>query len=151
MAILATVTCSVVVMPALQRFFGQWGLPALTGPFVFTAWVWLLQSLDSTNIPAGIGWSRPRGLINLHFLKMSYWNIAFNINYIDQNICVLFTIMILLQFIIGNHFIKMSEFNEFLQYRLKVILKNPDSQKIKILLRNDVTEHNIEPVILRLW
>src|ERR671926_758806 len=28
MAILATVACS-VIMPALQRFFGQWGLPAL--------------------------------------------------------------------------------------------------------------------------
>lgn len=59
MAILATVACSVVVMPALQRFFGQWGLPALTGPFVFTAWVWLLAIHGFTNIPAGIGWSRP--------------------------------------------------------------------------------------------
>ena len=59
MAILATVTCSVVVMPALQRFFGQWGLPALTGPFVFTAWVWLIAIYGFYNIPAGIGWSRP--------------------------------------------------------------------------------------------
>jgi urea transporter len=59
MAILATVTCSVVVMPALQRFFGQWGLPALTGPFVFTAWVWLIAIAGFYNIPAGIGWSRP--------------------------------------------------------------------------------------------
>jgi len=59
MAVLATVACSVVVMPALQRFFGQWGLPALTGPFVFTAWVWLLAIHGFTNIPAGIGWSRP--------------------------------------------------------------------------------------------
>jgi urea transporter len=59
MAILATVACSVVVMPALQRFFGQWGLPALTGPFVFTAWVWLLAIHGFSNIPAGIGWSRP--------------------------------------------------------------------------------------------
>ena len=59
MAVLATVTCSVVVMPALQRFFGQWGLPALTGPFVFTAWVWLIAIYGFYNIPAGIGWSRP--------------------------------------------------------------------------------------------
>jgi urea transporter len=61
MAVLATVTCSVVVMPALQRFFGQWGLPALTGPFVFTAWVWLIAIYGFHNIPAGIGWSRPPG------------------------------------------------------------------------------------------
>lgn len=61
MAVFATVTCSVVVMPALQRFFGQWGLPALTGPFVFTAWVWLIAIFGFTNIPAGIGWSRPPG------------------------------------------------------------------------------------------
>jgi urea transporter len=59
MAVLATVACSVVVMPALQRFFGMWGLPALTGPFVFTAWVWLLATAGFENIPAGIGWSRP--------------------------------------------------------------------------------------------
>jgi urea transporter len=59
MAVLATVACSVVVMPALQRFFGIWGLPALTGPFVFTAWVWLLAIHGFLNIPAGIGWSRP--------------------------------------------------------------------------------------------
>jgi urea transporter len=61
MAVLATVACSVVVMPALQRFFGQWGLPALTGPFVFTAWVWLIAIYGFANIPAGIGWSRPPG------------------------------------------------------------------------------------------
>jgi urea transporter len=59
MAILATVACSVVVMPALQRFFGIWGLPALTGPFVFTAWIWLLAIAGFENISAGIGWSRP--------------------------------------------------------------------------------------------
>jgi len=59
MAVLATVACSIVVMPALQRFFGMWGLPALTGPFVFTAWVWLLATAGFENIPAGIGWSRP--------------------------------------------------------------------------------------------
>ncbi len=59
MAVFATVACSVVVMPALQRFFGQWGLPALTGPFVFTAWVWLIAIYGFTNIPAGLGWSRP--------------------------------------------------------------------------------------------
>ena len=41
MAVFATIGCS-FLMPALQRFFGQWGLPALTGPFVFTAWVFML-------------------------------------------------------------------------------------------------------------
>jgi urea transporter len=61
MAILAVVTCSVVVMPALQRFFGIWGLPTLTGPFVFTAWVFLLGISSFSHIPAGIGWSRPPG------------------------------------------------------------------------------------------
>jgi len=57
-ALLATVSCS-FVMPALQRFFGMWGLPALTGPFVFTTWVFLLGISGFENIPAGIGWSRP--------------------------------------------------------------------------------------------
>jgi urea transporter len=59
MAILATVACSVIVMPTLQRFFGNWGLPALTGPFVFTAWVWLLAIHGFGYIPAGVGWSKP--------------------------------------------------------------------------------------------
>lgn len=58
-AVFATVACSVIVMPALQRFFGIWGLPALTGPFVFTAWVFLLGISGFEYIPAGIGWSRP--------------------------------------------------------------------------------------------
>src|SRR5918998_623099 len=58
MAVFATVGCC-FVMPALQRFFGQWGLPALTGPFVFTAWVMLLATSGFENIPAGIGWARP--------------------------------------------------------------------------------------------
>jgi urea transporter len=58
MAVFATIGCS-FLMPALQRFFGQWGLPALTGPFVFTAWVFLLATAGFQNIPAGIGWSRP--------------------------------------------------------------------------------------------
>ena len=58
MAVFATIACS-FLMPALQRFFGQWGLPALTGPFVFTAWVFLLATSGFQNIPAGIGWSRP--------------------------------------------------------------------------------------------
>jgi urea transporter len=58
-AVFATVACSVIVMPALQRFFGMWGLPALTGPFVFTAWIFLLGISGFENIPAGIGWSRP--------------------------------------------------------------------------------------------
>jgi urea transporter len=59
LAVLATVACTVIVMPALQRFFGTWGLPALTGPFVFTAWVFMLGIAGFENIPAGIGWSRP--------------------------------------------------------------------------------------------
>jgi urea transporter len=58
MAVFGTIGCC-FVMPALQRFFGQWGLPALTGPFVFTAWVMLLATSGFENIPAGIGWSRP--------------------------------------------------------------------------------------------
>lgn len=58
MAIFATVSCC-FVMPALQRIFGTWGLPALTGPFVFTAWIFLLGISGFTNIPAGIGWARP--------------------------------------------------------------------------------------------
>jgi urea transporter len=59
MAVFATVACSVIVMPALQRFFGTWGLPALTGPFVFTAFTFMLGISGFENIPAGIGWSRP--------------------------------------------------------------------------------------------
>jgi urea transporter len=58
MAVFGTIGCC-FVMPALQRFFGQWGLPALTGPFVFTAWVMLLATSGFENIPAGIGWARP--------------------------------------------------------------------------------------------
>jgi urea transporter len=58
MAVFAAIGCS-FLMPALQRFFGQWGLPALTGPFVFTAWVFMLAVAGFQNIPAGIGWSRP--------------------------------------------------------------------------------------------
>lgn len=58
MAVFATIGCS-FLMPALQRFFGQWGLPALTGPFVFTAWIFLLATSGFLNIPAGIGWARP--------------------------------------------------------------------------------------------
>jgi urea transporter len=58
LAIFGTIGCC-FVMPALMRFFGQWGLPALTGPFVFTAWVMLLATSGFENIPAGIGWARP--------------------------------------------------------------------------------------------
>ena len=58
-AVLMTVACSLFVMPALQRFFGTWGLPALTGPFVFTAWISMLGVSGFMNIPAGAGWSRP--------------------------------------------------------------------------------------------
>src|ERR671917_528804 len=57
MAVFATIGCS-FLMPGLQRFFGQWGLPALTGPFVFTAWIFLLATAGFQNIPAGIGWAR---------------------------------------------------------------------------------------------
>jgi urea transporter len=57
-AVFAAVSCS-FVMPALQRFFGMWGLPALTGPFVFTTWMFLLGISGFTNIPAGLGWARP--------------------------------------------------------------------------------------------
>ena len=58
-AVLMTVACSLFVMPALQRFFGTWGLPALTGPFVFTAFTAMLGVSGFMNIPAGAGWSRP--------------------------------------------------------------------------------------------
>lgn len=58
MAVFAAIGCS-FLMPALQRFFGQWGVPALTGPFVFTAWIFLLATSGFQNIPAGLGWSRP--------------------------------------------------------------------------------------------
>ena len=58
-----TMTCrgapQAFMMPALQLIFGTWGLPALTGPFVFTAWIFLLGISGFTNIPAGIGWARP--------------------------------------------------------------------------------------------
>lgn len=58
-AIVATVVCSLFTMPALQNFFSKWNLPALTGPFVFTAWAFLLAAPLVLNIPAGIGWARP--------------------------------------------------------------------------------------------
>ena len=58
-AVLMTVACSLFVMPALQRFFGTWGLPALTGPFVFTAFIAMLGVSGFMNIPAGAGWGRP--------------------------------------------------------------------------------------------
>ncbi|MDX1813838.1 MAG: urea transporter, partial [Candidatus Bathyarchaeia archaeon] len=58
-AIAATIVCSLFTMPALQNFFSRWGLPALTGPFVFTAWAFLLAAPYVLNVPAGIGWARP--------------------------------------------------------------------------------------------
>jgi len=58
LALFATVVCG-FVMVALQRFFGQWGLPALAGPFVFTVWITMLGVATFENIPAGIGWSKP--------------------------------------------------------------------------------------------
>jgi urea transporter len=57
-ALLATAACS-FLMPAYQNLFGRWGLPALTGPFVFTAWIFLLALAGFQYIPAGIGWARP--------------------------------------------------------------------------------------------
>lgn len=58
-AVLVTIVCPLFTMPALQNFFGRWGIPCLTGPFVFTAWVFMLASPLAPNIPAGIGWGRP--------------------------------------------------------------------------------------------
>lgn len=58
-AVLATAVCSLFTMPAMQNFFGRWGLPALTGPFVFTTWFFLLAAPYLLNIPFGIGWGRP--------------------------------------------------------------------------------------------
>ncbi|HUH78668.1 MAG TPA: urea transporter [Methanoregula sp.] len=58
-AVFATIVCSLFTMPAMQNFFGRWGIPALTGPFVFTAWFFLLAAPLAMNIPAGIGWGRP--------------------------------------------------------------------------------------------
>lgn len=57
-AILATIACC-FIMPAFQNLFGRWGLPALTGPFVFTAWAFLLGAAAFENVPAGLGWVRP--------------------------------------------------------------------------------------------
>jgi len=58
LAIFATVACG-FVMPALQRFLGMWGIPALTAPFVFTTWIFLLGVSGFENVPAGLGWARP--------------------------------------------------------------------------------------------
>jgi len=57
-AVLATIACSVIT-PSMQNFFGRWGLPALTGPFVFTAWVFLWAVTGLEHIPAGLGWGKP--------------------------------------------------------------------------------------------
>jgi urea transporter len=58
-AIAATIVCSLFTMPALQNFFSKWNLPALTGPFVFTTWFFLLAAPFVLNVPFGIGWGRP--------------------------------------------------------------------------------------------
>jgi urea transporter len=58
LAVFAAIGCS-FVMPALQRYFGMWGLPALTGPFVFTTWVFMIAVAGFGNIPGGLGWSKP--------------------------------------------------------------------------------------------
>lgn len=55
---LATVMCT-FVMYFMQNFFGKWGLPALTGPFVFTTWFFLFAVYGFQHIPAGVGWVRP--------------------------------------------------------------------------------------------
>ncbi len=56
-AIAACIACS-FTMPALQRFLPQ-GIPALTAPFVFTTWIFLLGISAFENVPAGLGWARP--------------------------------------------------------------------------------------------
>jgi urea transporter len=58
-AVVATIVCSLFTMPAFQHFLSRWDLPALTGPFVFTTWAFLLAMPYALNIPAGIGWGRP--------------------------------------------------------------------------------------------
>ncbi len=58
-AIFATIACSLFTMPALQSFFAKWGLPALTGPFVFTTWIFMLALVGFGAVPAGIGWAHP--------------------------------------------------------------------------------------------
>ncbi len=58
-ALFATVACTLFTMPALQNYFGKWGLPALTGPFVFTTWIFMLAVVGFAHVPAGIGWARP--------------------------------------------------------------------------------------------
>jgi len=58
-AIVAVIVCSLFTMPALQHFLSRWNLPALTGPFVFTTWVFMLAAPYVLGIPFGIGWGRP--------------------------------------------------------------------------------------------
>ncbi|MDD1673212.1 MAG: urea transporter, partial [Methanomicrobiales archaeon] len=58
-AVLATIVCTLFTMPAMQNFLGRWGIPALTAPFVFTAWFFILAAPYALNIPFGIGWGRP--------------------------------------------------------------------------------------------
>ena len=58
-AVLATIVCTLFTMPAIQNFMGRWGIPALTAPFVFTAWIFILAAPYALNIPFGIGWGRP--------------------------------------------------------------------------------------------
>ncbi len=58
-AMVATVVCTIIVVPALKNVFGRWGLPGLTGPFNLTAMVFILIAPYALNIPFGIGWGRP--------------------------------------------------------------------------------------------
>ncbi len=58
-AVLATIVCSFFTMPAMQNFLGRWGIPPLTGPFVFTAWAFMFVAPLALNIPFGVGWGRP--------------------------------------------------------------------------------------------
>ncbi|MDE1764780.1 MAG: urea transporter [Thaumarchaeota archaeon] len=43
----------------LQNYLSKWGLPTLTGPFVFTTWGFIMAVYGFHNIPAGVGWARP--------------------------------------------------------------------------------------------
>ncbi len=55
--LVAAAAFSSVLMAALARFWSRWGMPALTAPFVFTGWIFLLGAgsfgrLVPTGLPA---------------------------------------------------------------------------------------------------
>ena len=58
-ACLATVVCTIITVPAVKSIFGRWGLPGLTGPFNFTAFLFMWVAPLALNIPFGLGWGRP--------------------------------------------------------------------------------------------